>query len=487
MVLPTRHPSLSPRGSSNNHDEPRSDTRVGLQSSKKPSVKLNKPVPSVDPDIEEHSDDALTFDDDFAEEDTSNNAVLDTLEYDDGNAGDAFNEDTISDDVPDAIASVNHDTEPNASHDPVMHKQSTRNGTNPKPHGKYDRKRKSALKKSSGPIGVTARYARKWRIIIMSILSIIILLGVKNAVFPQKSLSTSDVQGIVSTVTGTTEFPLSQGESIAETFIQAYIPLSGDPSASSILNTFYTGEKFSNDDNSDSTTTSNNSSTDGNVSQFIKAGPYVYSKKALSNSTANYVVSALIYQKIDGKTVMTSNGQNVKYQWVYFNVGVYWDQNKDTFSIDKNSPTILSDTSIKSVSSIPDATLPGNGNADSNAATASASTVSNFMKAWASSDQSAISTLTSSDATISTKNGLNGKYDIADASNDLKTTVYDSSDGLYRALVTVKWRDNVGTASDGSSVSVYYTNEYILKLEKGSDGKYLVQDINPYYYVPSSE
>jgi hypothetical protein len=106
------------------------------------------------------------------------------------------------------------------------------------------------------------------------------------------------------------------------------------------------------------------------------------------------------------------------------------------------------------------------------------------MKAWAASDTSALSTLTPSDKTNNTMNGLNGEYAIDDSADGLKFNVYGLSagDNLYRALVQVKWKDTVKSNGDNDT-SVSYPSQYILKLEKSSDGKYLIQDINPYYYV----
>lgn len=147
---------------------------------------------------------------------------------------------------------------------------------------------------------------------------------------------------------------------------------------------------------------------------------------------------------------------------------------------------------------------PGDGQTDDEVTKEAKDTVINFMKAWGKSDPSALSTLVSKNKTSNTMNGLNGVYTLDDDSSGLQFVAYGkpAGDPYYRGLVTVHWVDKIPADQMSSSMqnsnkdtsntnigdsSVTYTSKYILKLEKTSDGKYLVQDINPYYYVPKAK
>lgn len=370
----------------------------------------------------------------------------------------------------------------------------------PKKRNKYNRNNKSALKSSGA---VSENSARTWRMVITGLLVVFVILGAKNALIPPKSMSSTEVQQIAMQTSGNTGFPLSQGAAIAQAFAQAYIPLSGDSASNAVLANFYAGQKFD-PSGSSTVSVSTPSSTGSNMAQQIKAGPFVFSQHAIDDKTANFVIGMLIYQTTNGIPIVVSGTSNIDYKWLYLNIGVVYDKDKNTFAIDKNSPTVVAEPSMTASNDLKEPKEPGDGQTDDEVTKAAKDTVINFMKAWGQSDQSSLSTLVSKDKTSNTMNGLNGVYTLSDDSSGLQFEAYGkpAGDPYYRGLVTVQWVDKISADQMSSSMhnanqdtsnanigdsSVTYTSKYILKLEKTSDGKYLVQDINPYYYVPKAD
>lgn len=355
-----------------------------------------------------------------------------------------------------------------------------------KEKGGYDRKRKSAIK--SNNVSLSASHAKAWRWTIITMLIIIGLLGAKEAVFPAPSITPAQVQQMIYQQTGTTKFPLDRGAAVAKAFIASYIPISGDPAAASMLDNFYSGTKFKTESDVSGTNSAQAApSSSGEVNQVIQSGPYVYKQRAVSDNTANYVIGTLVYRRQHGQPVMSSDGKTPEYKWLYFNVGIYWDEKTDKLAIDTNSPTVTSAPEMRASASLPATQLPGDGKLDQDATDQASDTITNFMKAWSQGDESSLKTLTAHDKTAAAMNGLDGTLSIKDMST-MKISVYGHppTDQMYRALVEMKWSDIVSN-TDGQDNGVQYNSKYILKLEKTSEGKFLVQDINPYYYVPDHQ
>lgn len=365
----------------------------------------------------------------------------------------------------------------------------------PKKRQKYNRNNKSVLK-SDGTLSESS--AKMWRYGFLAIMILILIVGLKNAIIPPKTLSEADVQNVVMQTTGETGFPLEQGATIAQAFAEAYIPISGDSAAQSMLANFYAGQKF---DSSNSNTIQGQGLTptsSESLEQKIKSGPFIYKQQALDAKTANYVVGMLVYKTSNGQPVTDDKSKNVIYKWLYLNIGVYYDSKTSKFYIDKTSPTIVSEPVMGASADLPSVKEPGNGETDETVTTDAKDAVIQFMKAWGAGDSSSLSTLVSKDHTANATNGLDGNYTLSDDSSSIQFEAYgDPGDGYYRGLVTVKWVDAINgssqmTDSSGDqsnapvSGSVTYTSRYIIKLKKEANGKYSIQDINPYYYVPQN-
>jgi hypothetical protein len=334
--------------------------------------------------------------------------------------------------------------------------------------GKMDRRKKATI--------------FKWFIIVSFIL--IIIIAVLNVLIPKKELTTSDVQQIAATQVGDTGFPLERGQGVATQFMQAYLMLGGDTSSSKLLDVFYNGKTSSNSTGSSTGGVSlGNASITGNVTQKIEYGPYVYSSKALTSKTGDYTIGALVYQvdTTTGAQIKDSDG-NVVYKWLFFDVGVYYNEKTDSFLISKDSPNIVPEIKTTQQANAPDTKEPGDGQENKDLeTTAMTQTLTDYIDAWASSKQSTLNTMTTPDRTSAALQGMNG---LVTRSGELTYKMYGQSnnDGLYRALVTVNWKDNVSNQS-----SINYQSKYIIYVKPISDKKYLIKDIQPYQYYVSSD
>lgn len=369
----------------------------------------------------------------------------------------------------------------------------------PKKRRKYNRNNKSELK-SGGAVGENS--ARIWRYVIVGLLVVFVVLSGKNALIPPKSMSAAQVQQIALQATGNTGFPMAEGAGIAQAFAQAYVPISGDSGATAVLSNFYTGQKF--DPSGSNAISGITPTSNGSITQQIKSGPFVFSELPVDSKSANFVVGMLVYQTLDGDVLLTGEGgQKVNYKWLYLNIGVVYDPVKKTFAIDKNSPTVVSKPDMKASSDLENAKAPGSGKTDDDVTQHAKDSVINFMKAWGQSDKSALTTLVTKNHTANTMNGLGGTYTLSDDSSGLQFEAYGkpAGDSYYRGLVTVKWVDKITSdqikatkeaVGKGSEVNanqentVTYTSKYLLKIAKSDDGKYLIQDILPYYYFPDA-
>lgn len=369
------------------------------------------------------------------------------------------------------------------------------------PRKRYDRKKQSKIKKDET---LTRTQARVWRYSIIIALVIFCLLGVKNAFIPPKSLTPAEVSSIAMQTMGETGFPMESGAAIAKTFAAAYIPINNDNAARAILANFYNGDKFDSIKNVSSDVSNQFvSASGGNITQRIKSGPYIFKKQTFSKNTANFVVGMLVYKTSDGYPITNADDNNsIIYKWVYLNIGIYYDDKKETFAIDKTSPSIVSAPLTSANRNLkppenPDGSTTGS-QANEIVTRDAKDAVINFMKAWGKGDSSALATLTSKNRTVNAANGLNGNYILDDSSSSLQFECFNKpkSDNYYRGLVTVSWKDNIqgkinkpddkGNNKTDVTSDINYTSKYVLKIEKTSDGKYLIYDIHPYYYVPSN-
>jgi hypothetical protein len=326
-----------------------------------------------------------------------------------------------------------------------------------------------------------AKKAKRYRIGTIVAIIMVLLFAVYQVFIPKPTLSESDVQSIAHQAVDNTGFPLQEGAGIAQQFMQVYLQIDGSTSANQMMNVFYNGMTYEGAASaSDSATEYPNLTMPQDVKQKIQYGPYIYESTPLDagGSTATYKAGALIYYlDSDGKPITDSNGA-IKYQWVFYQVDLKYDAKTQRFTVFKDSPTRVSQPRMEQNSDNGDPLLPGNEEENEELETTRmADLIKQFLTAWASSDQTALSPLLSSKATPNTTEGLNGSVTL---NGNPSYKIYNplSSDPYYRALVTAEWTSQV---TDQSIIKQQST--YVLKIEK--DGSHLsIVDIIPYPWYP---
>lgn len=355
------------------------------------------------------------------------------------------------------------------------------------------RKSRKSVLDGKGKNGNLASKVSTTRNIVLVVAVLVLVLAVYNVLVPKHEWSQSEIAQISKVSHGETGFPMREGAGIAQQFMQAYLQ-DGDGSSKEILNVFYNGVTFSDAQKDGAATSdvggSSNLRSPANVTQIIKAGPYLYSEQAVSQdgSTASYRYGTLVYRmdKLANAPIMGKDGKTPDYRWLFYQVDVYYDKTNNTFSISQNSPIRVPEPTSKESTSIPGYQLPGNGQELTDSEfdqKQMQNLISTFFKAWAASDKASLVNITDDGSLPSVYQGLNGQV-VIDGNGDPSFKLYGppSTDPYYRALVTVNWKEPVGDKGDGYT----QTSTYVLKLKKSGD-KFTVMDIQPYKYIPQKQ
>lgn len=339
-------------------------------------------------------------------------------------------------------------------------------------------KRKLKVNEFDGRKNLRQR-AKIVQIIVIAILLVMAIFAGKNALFPQKPLEAPEIQGIIAETVGITNFPLENGKGFAKDFMQAYLTVNGSAESKSVLGYFYNGVLGAAD--------SPNRSTSQGFKQNILFGPTVYEAVALTDYSARYTIGALVQASpVDGAP--PADGSSAK--WEYFNVNVFYDEATASFSITKDSPTVIPAVEVGDPANVPNAAPLGVAKADQEVADKIQSVVHGFIKGYAvssPSDHSTIDQYIISDADESLLRGLNNTYVLAGSEADaIQYQAFTSANaGELKIAVVVNWRDQLG-ASDPNTKLEYKSN-YVMTLQEQSNGKYLVSKFAPQYYVMDEE
>jgi len=306
-------------------------------------------------------------------------------------------------------------------------------------------------------------------------------LGVKNAIFPPDSLSVDEVSAIAMNTVGLTSFPLEGGKGYVKDFMNAFLTVdNSDPEKGKILSYFFNGNQEI--DANDVTRFAS-----ARYGQSIISGPTIYEATALSDYSANYTVGAIVKPYTIGE-----NDQRTYFdaKIEYFSVNVYYDENTKQYSIPRDSPTIIPEIAFKNPDNLPKPATFGTGETDDAITKQIKPLVTEFMKAYAissSDDFSAIEQYIKSSSEVQLETGLDGKYDFAngDPSTAIEYVAFaqnpEAPSKEYKVQVKVKWEQIIG---DGESKeSIIYNSQYVMTIEKQSNDKFLVTKFAPFYFM----
>lgn len=320
---------------------------------------------------------------------------------------------------------------------------------------------------------------------------IVVLLGIAvfNVLIPKKQWSADEIQSISKVANGDTGFPVQEGSGVATQFMKAYLEAGTDEIASNqMLQAFYNGQTYADVAEEGGTAAGNpsNMQTPSDVVTKIQSGPYVYESRPVSadGKSGTYKLGALIYRQnaANGQPVMTADGKNIAYKWVFYQVDLFYDSKTNKFSVSKNSPVRVTEPGTAAAAAAPEYELPGDGKEiDEMENDDMQKLVTQFFTSWGASDQTALSVMINKkQSKPSVTQGLNGTVTLA---GDPSYKIYGppASDRYYRALVTVTWKETVTPEA-----SYTQTSTYVLKLEKDGN-KFYVIDVQPYLYIPQQK
>lgn len=338
---------------------------------------------------------------------------------------------------------------------------------------------------------------------VLTLIVALVGLGVKNAIIPPYTMTPAEVQAISMETVGKTNFPEERGRSVAEDFIKAYLTVGGGDPASSALSFFYTGSLENANFNQDAIDSGTQPRQEGNAAynglfkQKFIIDPKTYESYSIDDNTAYFVVGALVKPDAElerdqyGKLPPTSGSEA---RWVFFNVNVYYDTEKDAMFITKDSPTLVPDKNVGATLDAPDSAPIGDGTEIEDKVMEEITPtalgyINGFAKA-SEADLSPIEQYLSSDAAPTAKGGLGGEFALSgNAENAVNIEGFNTGTSNEAKLkINVRWKS--GITREGSTdeiASSVYNSTYVMTLKKSAAGRWEVTNFDSMKYVPEEE
>lgn len=310
---------------------------------------------------------------------------------------------------------------------------------------------------------------------ILVVIAVLFLVGLKNTFLPAHVYSDDQIRQFAAEGAGKTGFPDERGRSFVENFMNSYLSIDDSkPEQLDILGGFYGKSKTENQSFGETNMTWSNHSK-----QKVLISPKVYEAELLSDHSAQYKLNAYV-SNTDGSVV---NGEKSAGRWLSFSVNVYYDAENDTLSITPDSPSLVPSYKISKPADVPERAPYGNGNVNAEILPALTPTINGFVEAYAKSSRDSHESIIQyidDKNDISLYDGFGGAVMLdGDPTDAIQKVVYDSDDGIYRVIVTVKWVD---TAAAKDDYQVGYTSRYIMRIKPIEGGKYAVSSFVPYTY-----
>lgn len=324
------------------------------------------------------------------------------------------------------------------------------------------------------------------QMIALSVLLLLLGLGLKNALIPPATLTTDEVTTIVAQSVNMTNFPSERGKGFAEDFIQAYLTLNDNEINSNVLAYYLSGDPNGTFD------MMNKRVASSGFSQNIVYGPTVYETTHLTDYSENYVVAALVEKEgietRPGQITEDDPGEKdeVQTQWLYFSVNLYYDEENNTLSVTKDSPTLIPNFRLANSNNVPAEAPLGTGRTSPELNQEVKSVVMGYMRGYAVStvnNHADLDQYVAPDPPLDLLAGMGGQLDFADTpETSITYTAYTGLvEGEVKVDVIVDWRD---TASNNQSIT--YKSNYVMTLELQSNNLYLVTKFAPKLYFKES-
>lgn len=318
--------------------------------------------------------------------------------------------------------------------------------------------------------------AKRVQFAILAGLAVLMALGVKNALVPPSVLDEEEVAAIAVEANGGTGFPLNSGEGFARDFMKAYLSINNNEGDQKVLGYFYSGSL------KESEQPTNTVQSASRFRQTVIAGPTVYSRTALTPYSGSYTVGALV-QPADTNAPAPNDGSTLR--WMFFNVDVYYDAETGRFAIPQGSPSIVPGPRPKSPSDLPEQAPVSTSDPSDELKAEVEATVVGFLKGYAVSsidDHTAIDQYVTDPKDFKLVSGLEKQYVLSEGRpSDFNAYPGENPDEVKIDL-TVEWKSVVNSESNAT-----YSSRYVMTLQKGADGKYLVSRFAPLHYQALEE
>ena len=324
--------------------------------------------------------------------------------------------------------------------------------------------------------------------------------AVYNTFFSDDPLDENEVAEIALLATGYTDFPLDHGEGFARDFVEAYLSIESDDVSEQVLSYYYTGEI--NEEGAGASTDSGvNRIPSSTFFQEVHYGPTVYEANGVTETSASYTIGAVVEPNVnydedveDLSFVPPEDGSTAR--WVFFNVNVFYNPADGSMAIAPDSPTMVPSTEVAASVDVPEPGPLGDGETDPAVEESIESLVNGFMEGYAETspgDTSSIDQYLSSDAPNRAQRGLEGNVEIAEGADAIVYEAYpDEENDEVKVRVNVTWTDTVMATNDegdetDTGAEITYGSQYVLTLDDQGEGRYLVSDFAPEYYVMNDD
>lgn len=328
-------------------------------------------------------------------------------------------------------------------------------------------------------------------VILVSVLG----LAIYQTVVPKHIPDAAEIKAIAQQAVNKTKFPASRAKVFAENYVSSYVRINADEDSNKLLNYYTTGSDEKNSVNS------SGRSHSGQVTQYDIVSAKADDGISLGDNSGSFLVTAYVRPSItkqDANTLKekTATEKMDEGKWVSFRVNVFWDEKMNGFAI-AGTPTLMPSTNVIPSNNVPKAKALGK--LDSTATNKVQGTVTNFMKAYATSspeDYTSLQQYVTANADASLKTGMRGKFTFGNTSSSkggISVEAYlpegSNSDDVLTVKTTVDWVDAIesATSEQATQPRITYQSTYILTMVKQADGKYQVSKMTPEIYTPDAD
>lgn len=323
--------------------------------------------------------------------------------------------------------------------------------------------------------------------------------GLKNAIIPPETLTPEEVEVISLETVGATNYPEERAKAVAENFVQAYLAVGNGDVSSDALEYFYTGTLKGDFDPEllQNSVQSETVSVNGGFNQKVVLKPSAYESVSIDDNTGYFTVGALV--KPDVSLKLEEDEPKPKLdgagaRWIFFTVNVYYDDEKDTLYVTKDSPTIVPDKEVGATGEAPDMGDIGTGEEAGDDVQADIEPVIfGYISGYANSslsNQREIKQYLAPSAEPAAKSGLNGDYELnGSEENAISYKAFTTGDpNELKVKVKVSWLNKISIVGNTEEVgSIRYSSNYIATLVKSQDGGWLVKNFDSLKFVPKEE